>query len=161
MSKYSNVSIKHLQTAEEREDSLKVRIPVFVDEQKYTLESELDVYDDVSEHFVAYCDKQNQDGTVETHVPVGTIRLTPKPDGLAKLSRFAVLSDARGLHIGQKLVKVFIQYCKENGFDKIVLHSRYQGRGFYAKMGFVIEEGDDAIFDEDGAPTIRMWMRSL
>ncbi|KAG2229972.1 acyl-CoA N-acyltransferase [Thamnidium elegans] len=161
MSKYTNVSIKHLQTVEERKDALKVRVAVFVDEQKYSLESELDSHDDVSQHWVAYCDKENQDGTVEKGVPVGTIRLIPKPDGLAKLGRFAVLSDARGLYIGQQLVKSFIQYCKENSFNTIVLHSQYPRRGFYAKMGFMIEENDDAIFDEDGTPHIRMWMRSL
>lgn len=77
------------------------------------------------------------------------------------MGRLAVLSTARGLYIGQLLVKSFIQYCKENHFHTIVLHSQYPRRGFYAKLGFVIEQGDDEIFDEDGTPHIRMWMRNL
>jgi predicted GNAT family N-acyltransferase len=80
---------------------------------------------------------------------------------LAKLGRLCVLSSARGLYIGQKLVQTFTEYCKENGFNAIVLHSQYPRRGFYGKLGFVIEEGDDSIFDEDGTPHIRMWKRNL
>lgn len=33
--------------------------------------------------------------------------------------------------------------------------------GFYAKMGFFVEEDDEDTFDEDGYPHIRMWMRNL
>jgi predicted GNAT family N-acyltransferase len=44
MASYSNVSIVQLTTAEKRADALKVRIAVFVDEQKYSLEDELDRY---------------------------------------------------------------------------------------------------------------------
>ena len=117
-------------------------------------------YDDVSQHWVAYCDKENEDGTVEKHVPVGTIRLIPKPDA-AKLGRFAVLSEARGLYIGQELVKTFIKYCKDNGYHTIVLHSQYPRRGFYEKLGFVIEKDDDEVFEEGGTPHVRMWMRNL
>lgn len=160
MSTFSNVIVERLDTSEKRADALAVRIAVFVDEQKYTLESELDSYDDISVHWAAYCDKKNEDGTIENHIPVGTIRLIPQPDQIAKLGRLAVLSTARGLYIGQKLVKSFIDYCKENGFHSIVLHSQYPRRGFYEKLGFVIEEGEE-IFDEDGTPHIRMWMRNL
>lgn len=42
MAKYSNVSIKQLVYPGGIDDALKVRIAVFVDEQKYSLESELD-----------------------------------------------------------------------------------------------------------------------
>lgn len=83
-----------------------------------------------------------------------------KPDRVAKLGRLAVLSEARGLSIGQKLVKHFIDFVKEHGYTSIVLHSQYPRRGFYEKLGFVIEEGEE-IFDEDGTPHIRMWMRQL
>lgn len=42
MSTYSNVSIEELITPEQIKDALKVRIAVFVDEQKYSVEDELD-----------------------------------------------------------------------------------------------------------------------
>jgi predicted GNAT family N-acyltransferase len=116
--------------------------------------------DEAALHFVAYADKQQEDGTVAPKVPVGTLRLIKKPNNVAKLGRLAVLSEARGLYIGQNLVKTYIAFVKENGYTSIVLHSQYPRRGFYEKLGFVIEEGDE-IFDEDGTPHIRMWMRQL
>jgi predicted GNAT family N-acyltransferase len=76
------------------------------------------------------------------------------------LGRLAVLSTARGLYIGQKLVKEFIAYCKQNGYTSIVLHAQYPRRGFYEKLGFVIEQGEE-IFQEDGTPHIRMYMRRI
>lgn len=86
--------------------------------------------------------------------------MIPLPGNIAKLGRLAVLSTARGLYIGQKLVNEFIDFCKKNEYHTIVLHSQYPRRGFYAKLGFVIEEGEE-IFDEDGTPHIRMYMRNL
>ncbi|KAI8056523.1 acyl-CoA N-acyltransferase [Gilbertella persicaria] len=159
MSTYSNVMIKQLAPGK-IQDALKVRIAVFVEEQKYAMEDEIDDQDNISLHWVAYADKQNPDGTMEHDVPVGTIRLIPKPDQLAKLGRLAVLSDARGLYIGQKLVAHFIQHCQENQFKDIVLHAQYPRRGFYQKLGFVIDEGSET-FLEDGTPHICMHMRNI
>lgn len=42
MSKFSNVSVEKLITPTEKKDALNVRIAVFVYEQKYSMESELD-----------------------------------------------------------------------------------------------------------------------
>ncbi|KAG2210895.1 hypothetical protein INT47_000049 [Mucor saturninus] len=154
MSEYTNVAVVPL-PLEEIHRSHAIRQAVFVKEQGYSLELELDENDPICLHWLATCEK---DGVP---VDVGTIRLWPKPDGLAKLGRFCVLSSARGLHIGQLLVETFIAHCKQNGFHTIVLHGQYPRRGFYQKMGFVLEEGDDAIFLEGGEPHVRMWMRNL
>lgn len=58
-------------------------------------------------------------------------------------------------------MKEFIEYCKKNEFNTIVLHSQYPRRGFYEKLGFVIEKDDDEVFEEGGTPHVRMWMRNL
>lgn len=89
------------------------------------------------------------------------VRLIPKSEGVAKLGRLAVLSSARGLNIGQKLTKSFVDYCSKNGFHTIVLHAQNPRRGFYEKCGFSVEEGDDEVFTEAGTPHVRMWMRNL
>ncbi|KAI9360252.1 acyl-CoA N-acyltransferase [Pilaira anomala] len=161
MVKYTNLFIKRATTPEEREQALKIRISVFVEEQDFTIETEIDGNDDICQHWVAYCDKETESGAIEKQVPVGTIRLYPQPGQIAKLSRFAVIPEARGLKIGQELVKTLIQYCKENNYPTIVLSSKVPKSGFYAKMGFAVEEGDSDTFDEDGFPHIRMWMRNL
>lgn len=160
MTTYTNVTIEHLEYPKEIERARAVRYAIFVVEQGYSLEIELDNQDHLCQHFVASCDEINEnDGTVK-RIDIGNVRLWPKPNGVAKLGRLGVLSSARGLYIGQKLVKTFIDYCKQNGFHSIVLHSQYPKKGFYEKLGFVVEEGDE-IFEEAGTPHIRMWMRNL
>ncbi|KAI9247044.1 acyl-CoA N-acyltransferase [Sporodiniella umbellata] len=161
MSKYSNVRIIHAVTPEDLEKCSVVRHAVFVEEQKYTTEIEKDGLDSLCQHWVAVCDRTNADGTADYGVPVGNVRLIPKSENTAKLGRLAVFSQARGLYIGQKLVKTFIEYCKTNSYSTIVLHSQYDRRGFYEKLGFVTEKGDDEVFIESTTPHIRMWMRNL
>ncbi|KAF1798386.1 acyl-CoA N-acyltransferase [Mucor lusitanicus] len=159
MSKYTNVKIIHIQYPEQMHRALAVRRQVFIEEQGYSEEIELDGQDAACQHWIATCDKENPDGTIEHNVDIGNVRLIPKPDGVAKLGRLAVLSSARGLQIGRLLVEAFVEYCKTSGFNTIVLHSQYPRRGFYEKTGFKIEEGDDEIFEEAGTPHVRMWMR--
>lgn len=117
--------------------------------------------DDTCQHWVATCDVENEDGSIEHNVDIGVVRMIPKPDGLAKLGRLGVKKSARGYYIGQKLVAAFVDYCKNNGFHTIVLHSQDGRQGFYEKAGFSIEKGDDQIFEEAGTPHVRMWMRNL
>jgi predicted GNAT family N-acyltransferase len=118
-------------------------------------------YDATCEHWIAVCDINNDDGQVQQEVPVGAIRLIEKPNHVSKLGRLAVLSQARGLSIGKKLVLEFIRYSKEQGYKTIVLHAQIDKRGFYEKCGFATEAGDNEPFDEDGTPHIRMWMHNL
>ncbi len=40
----------------------------------------------------------------------------------------------RGL--ARNLIDVAIQWCRENGFDTIILHASDEGRGLYESMGF-------------------------
>ncbi|KAI9478739.1 MAG: acyl-CoA N-acyltransferase [Benjaminiella poitrasii] len=161
MAKYSNVRIAKLKIPEEISRAHAVRYQVFVLEQGYTVEIDRDNNDEICHHWIATCDKENDDGTIEHDVDIGTIRLWPKENGVAKLGRLAVLSSARGLYIGQKLCEAFIEFCKQNSFQTIVLNAQIGRRGFYEKAGFVVEEGDDGVFDDSGTPHIRMWMRNL
>jgi predicted GNAT family N-acyltransferase len=118
--------------------------------------------DDVTaQHWAAVADKENGDGTIEHSVPIGTIRLAPQPGKVARLGRVAVISSARGLKVGPKLIETFEKYCIDNGFHSIYLHAVSEKRGFYEKLGYVVEEGDDEEFEEDGTPHIRLWKRNL
>ncbi|GAA5807587.1 hypothetical protein MFLAVUS_000952 [Mucor flavus] len=146
----SDITIDHLSYPEGIHRAHAVRYEVFVVEQGYSVQIEQDNQDNICQHWVATYKSKD----------VGNIRLWPKTNGVAKLGRLGVLSSARGLYIGQKLVLEFIEYCKQNKFNAIVLHSQYPKRGFYEKLGFVVEEGDE-IFEEAGTPHVRMWMRNL
>ncbi|CAO3701532.1 unnamed protein product [Rhizopus stolonifer] len=161
MTSYCNVRIIHALTPKDFQKCLSVRYNVFIEEQKYSPEIENDGIDELCQHWLATCDKANEDGTVDHEYPIGTVRLIPKPDGSAKLGRLAVLSQARGLCAGKKLINAFIEYCKNSSHHTIVLHSQYDRRGFYEKIGFVLEENDSEVFTEANTPHVRMWMRNL
>ncbi|ORE08480.1 acyl-CoA N-acyltransferase [Rhizopus microsporus var. microsporus] len=161
MPTYNNIRILHATTPKDFEKCLEVRQEVFINEQKHSVAIERDGLDDICQHWVAVCDKVNEDGTIDADYPIGNVRLMPKPDGVAKLGRLGVLSSARGLYVGQMLVKAFIEYCKKNEYTTIVLHAQNDKRGFYERAGFKVEEGDDEIFMESHTPHVRMWMRNL
>ncbi|KAI9018064.1 acyl-CoA N-acyltransferase [Phycomyces nitens] len=156
MSIYSDLEIKQAITPEDKQKCIDVRIRVFVDEQKYPLETETnDQYDATCDHFLATCLTIKDNKTVR--VPVGTVRYIAYGESIAKLGRLAVLSDARGMKIGFKLVQHFVEVARAKGERGIVLHSQADKRGFYEKAGFTVDACDEAGFYEDGTPHIRMW----
>lgn len=118
--------------------------------------------DPLSQHWAAVADKVSEDGIIiESGVPLGTIRLFPISNTVARLGRVAVISSARGLKCGPRLIKIFEEYCIENKFDTIYLHAVSEKREFYEKLGYVVEKNDDEEFIEDGTPHIRLWKRNL
>jgi len=135
-------------TPELFDQCLKIRIAVFVDEQKFPLDTEVDEYDPVAIHLLLRL--------VPSLEPIGTIRLSvPK----YKLSRLCVLPLYRKLRLGDILVKELHKYAVQDArtrsLDKIsiVTHSQIPVKAFYKRNGYV-EEGEE--FDEDGAPHQKM-----
>ncbi|KDQ08856.1 hypothetical protein BOTBODRAFT_37553 [Botryobasidium botryosum FD-172 SS1] len=127
---------------------MKIRIAVFVDEQKFPLDTEADEYDAVAIHLLLRL--------VPSLEPIGTIRLiTPK----YKLTRLCVLPRYRKLRLGDLLVKELhkyaIQDARTRSLDQItiVTHSQIPVKAFYKRSGYV-EEGEE--FDEEGAPHQKM-----
>jgi len=137
-------------TPELFDQCLKVRIAVFVDEQEFPLDVEIDEYDRIPStvHFLLRL--------LPSLEPIGTIRLTT-PN--YKLSRLCVLSPYRKLRFGEVLVKALHTYALQDGRGRslnqisIVTHSQIPVKSFYKRLGYV-DEGEE--FDEDGAPHQRM-----
>ncbi|KAM0793721.1 hypothetical protein ACM66B_001145 [Microbotryomycetes sp. NB124-2] len=151
----SEYSILLCETPEDKQKCLDVRIKVFVEEQKFPLEDEIDDKDDTSDHLLLVQTSSN--------APVGTIRFWP-PGG--KLGRLAVLPQFRTVGAGRMLVESFEAHVKSgrglggkyhNEHDlrsvQIVASSQHQVEKFYAKNGYK-REGD--LYDEDGWPHVRM-----
>ena len=65
----------------------------------------------------------------------------------------AVHDKTQGHGVGRQLVQFLENYCRERGFKKIVLDSRYPARGFYARLGYS-EFGE--IYDKIGLKHIDM-----
>ncbi|KAI8084784.1 acyl-CoA N-acyltransferase [Halteromyces radiatus] len=162
MATYTNPVFLAATTEDHFEKSMKVRITVFVDEQKYPLYTEVDdEYNDKSYVWLVQCDKTLENGQVEHDVPVGTVRLITVSETVGKLGRLAVISEARGLSLGKKLVQTVVKDAADRGMTAIVIHAQYDKQGFYERLGFAVEKGDEQTFLEDGTPHIRMWHRGV
>ncbi|GAA6038627.1 hypothetical protein JCM8097_009454 [Rhodosporidiobolus ruineniae] len=150
----------HCTTPEEQKRALELRIEVFVREQKFTMEDELDDKDDTADHFVMVA--VNPDGTEED---AGTIRWWPKPGQIAgKLGRLCVIPKYRGGGSGRNLVLFMEDHIRRRqgkagaalaGENSVlsVAHSQAYATGFYAKLGYK-QEGE--MFLEDGADHMKM-----
>ncbi|AUL16278.1 GNAT family N-acetyltransferase [Bordetella bronchiseptica] len=123
-----------------REDATTVRFEVFVAEQRVPEDIELDDFDPLSVHAVAY----GADGA-----PLGTGRLLP--DG--HIGRMAVRKRARGLGVGGRILDALIEQGHGDGHRMLVLHAQSHARGFYEAHGFQAE-GDE--FVEAGIAHVAM-----
>lgn len=167
----------------ELDESMEIRMKVFVEEQGFTIEEELDEKDPGSDHFLLL-HKSESESDNELKV-VGTIRWYPP---LNKLGRLAVLKDFRGGGAGAILVKCLEDHLKaragkselsNRGLDKclskfvviwficrwekanssilllltVVANSQKYAIGFYAKQGYKAE-GEE--FIEDGELHMRL-----
>ncbi|ODN98047.1 hypothetical protein I350_07689 [Cryptococcus amylolentus CBS 6273] len=151
-----------------------VRIEVFVVEQGFSHDDEIDEYDPQSIHFllttplpspppVATSSLTPNPATAggTTEYPIGTIRFVP---GKNKLTRLAVQKEYRQYGFGKVLVEALETFVKENAVKQnlgavyeeggkkwidINCHSQLYVIPFYTKFGYVAEGPQ---FDEDGAP---------
>jgi predicted GNAT family N-acyltransferase len=105
-----------------------IRFAVFVEEQGVPFEIELDEYDPVSVHAVAF----------EGQKAVGTGRLLP--DG--HIGRMAVLAAFRGKGIGGALLQALMKAAQARGDREVMLSAQVGALRFYRAHGFQ-PEGDE------------------
>ena len=130
--------------AQLHEDAMKVRIEVFVEEQRIPLAMEQDPADEVSLHAVAY----NRLG-----MPVATGRLLPAEEATGRIGRMAVKRVLRDAGIGSQVLQALVAAAAKRGDAAVSLHAQRSAEGFYASSGFAAQ-GDG--FEEVGLPHIEM-----
>jgi len=113
------------------QDSLDIRMKVFVDEQNCPEELERED-EDKCIHYVLY----------EGDLAVGTFRLYPKTNDKVKFQRLAVLSEHRQKSYGKKLVNEAINIAKSKGYKFLILDGQSYLKQFYLDLGFIIT-GDE------------------
>lgn len=123
-----------------RHDAIPVRHEVFIVEQAVPSNLELDEFDAVSTHVVAYS---------IANEALGTGRLLP--DG--HIGRVAVLKAWRGRGIGWQIMQALMQQARRQGLRRVELSAQYHARSFYEDMGFQAEGG---IYMEAGIEHIAM-----
>jgi predicted GNAT family N-acyltransferase len=124
-----------------RDAAYAIRYAVFVEEQGIPAELEIDDYDPIAEHALAFVDGQC--------VATARIYLDEQDPSKAKIGRMAVLKDFRDQGIGTALLGETIRAGMMQGASVFELHAQQTAVPFYAKLQF---KPHGAIFDEVGIP---------
>ncbi len=119
-----------------------VRYKVFVEEQKFDEEIEIDEIDNIAYHVLI---KLNGEA-------VATARFFKKE--IWKIGRVCVLKEVRNLKLGNLLMNEIEKQLIKLDVNKVYLTSQLQAVGFYEKNNF-IKEGE--IFLEEGCEHIKMY----
>ncbi|MGH8686811.1 MAG: GNAT family N-acetyltransferase [Burkholderiales bacterium] len=118
-----------------RAEASRIRLAVFVDEQRVPAELEMDDRDAACLHALAF-----EDGYA-----VGTGRLLP--DG--HIGRMAVLRQARSRGVGGAILLRLVEEARRRGMPRVVLSAQTHALGFYRRHGFAAV---GPVFDEAGIP---------
>jgi predicted GNAT family N-acyltransferase len=135
------IAIETQSWLEARDAAYAIRHAVFVEEQGISADLEIDDYDSIAEHALAYVDGQC--------VATARIYLDEQNPSKAKIGRMAVLKEFRGQGIGTALLGEAIRAGMMQGASVFELHAQQSAVPFYAKLQF---KPDGAIFDEVGIP---------
>ncbi len=138
------LKIRKVKNKSELNKTFEIRTTVFIEEQNVLPELELDGLDSEAEHFIVYLN----------HKPIGCARIRKNKD-FVKLERIAIIKEYRCRGFGKKLTNFLVDYCKQNNYNKIKLHSQIYISDFYKKLGFKLVGKK---FFEAGIEHIEMWM---
>lgn len=104
------------------DEASEIRRVVFIEEQQVPQDEEWDGRDEQCVHFLARLEGR----------AVGTARLLP--DG--HVGRVAVLSQARGLGLGLRLMEAAIHAARQAGHAEVLLDAQTHALEFYQRLGF-------------------------
>jgi len=124
----------------------RIRIKVFVEEQKVPLEEEFDRIDTRAYHVLAY-------DRVKCACGTGRLFADKKDPLLGHIGRMAVISSHREKGCGTALMIALMSEAENRGFGRLVLSSQEKAAPFYEKFGFQ-KIGD--VYMDVGIPHIEM-----
>lgn len=116
-----------------------IRKRVFIEEQGVPEDLELDQFDLLAHHALAYREQEC----------IGTARLIILPDHQGQIGRMAVLPAYRRQGFGGQLLRALLEDGRSQGITQFELHAQLSAIPFYESLGF-IAQGD--IYDEAGIP---------
>lgn len=127
-----------IEETQDRQTCYALRHAVFVVEQGYSAEGEVDALDPVSHHILA----------VDNGTPVATARVCLNED-TAKIGRVCVIKPRRGIGLGADLINAAVEMAADKGAKRTILGAQTHAIGFYEKLGFTPFE---APYDDEGEP---------
>ena len=121
------IIFKKVQNISEFSDAIRLRVDVFIIEQKFKPGWEPDEYDRMADHFIA----------VDAGTIIGTVRVRQLKKGEFKIERMAIAKSYREKNVGRRLLNFALEHVKKQNPKKIWLRSQVQAKEFYEKCGFV------------------------
>lgn len=116
---------KEIESINEFIDAIRIRVDVFIIEQKSKPGWEPDEEDKTARHFIALTD-----GKI-----VSTLRIR-EVDGGVKIERMATKKEYRGKGISKGLLEFVLKEIKKIKPKKIWMEAQVQAKEFYEKCGF-------------------------
>ena len=116
-----------------------IRQKVFIEEQGVPRELELDEYDPMAWHALAFRKDQC----------IGTGRLVEIAQNAGQIGRIAVLADFRGQGFAKAILIKLIELASNQGMSTLTPHSQVSAIPFYEKFGFIVQ---GSIYEEAGIP---------
>ena len=135
-----SIEIRRAQSAEDIDQCFALRVEVFVGEQGFPQDTELDQHDPGADHFMAV--------DLTTGRVIGTARLLKEAESIGRIGRLAISQDMREQGYGRDLM----WYVMGWGFRKyseLHVNAQLGVIPFYQKLGF---ETTGQIFIEEGMP---------
>ena len=133
-----DVSITVVRTIEDFMRVVSVRSATYIAEQDCPYDEEFDGNDFSSGHLLSYVGKE----------PVGCLRIRYFA-GFAKLERLAVRHEFRSRHIGKRLMKAGVEFCRMKGYRRIYGHAQKDLLSYYVSIGWKQLEGSSDFFFSD------------
>lgn len=113
-------------------EAIKLRLEVFVWEQRVPIELEVDEYDRKCNHLVVL-DKQDR--------VVGTLRLVSQGENV-KMGRLVVRKSHRKRGLGRWMMDAAIKTAAEKGYKQMLIEAQTYVISFYENLGFEITSGE-------------------
>lgn len=128
-----DVTVKVAASGLERASCYEIRNKIFVKEQNFPYEWDVDGKDETAIHVLAYdcC----------TGRPMGTVRLLLDDDRVVTITRVSVLKEFRSLGVGRKLIEFCVEHMKSIRVPKAVMSAQTHATRFYESLGFNVPEG--------------------
>jgi len=124
--KPNNVKYKEVEKINEFIDAIRIRVDVFIKEQKCEPGWEPDEEDKKAKHFIAIADNKT----------VATARVRETENKEYKIERMATKKEYRKKGIGKGLVYYIIKQIKKQNTKRIWMQSQVRAQKFYETCGF-------------------------
>ncbi|HZG75454.1 MAG TPA: GNAT family N-acetyltransferase [Paenibacillus sp.] len=141
------MKLTRIETDEALQQAFRIRMEVFVDEQKVPSDLEMDEYDvspAAARHALLEVDC----------APAATGRFIEYKPDTAKMQRIAVRQPYRGKGVGRALMLGLEAWAKEAGYAYALLDAQCQAEPFYLSLGY--ETVSPETFLDAGIPHVRM-----